>query len=338
MGISPSLIMGGLSAAGGLAGLFGNQGSNTQAPQQWQMPGMTGAANNALQGIGNLGQYNTYGMNLNQAGGIAEGLVNNPYSGGFQQGANTAGGLGQLQALGQYGTGQQVSGMGTNQLAPYAGAVMNTAFDPQNALYNQSLQQTTAQQNAQNAAAGVGQTPYGAGLQDQNLQNFNIGWQNQQLGRQTQGLQAAGGALTQAGGLAQLGQGLSSGAVGQYGQASAMPYNAYSQIGQGQLGALGTLGQFGQAAGSQAQTPIQDYLSYLGQGTAQQGANNQTANLAFQQQQQYGNQLGQGLQGIFGGLGGMGMGAGGWASGNYGGSNPFNNSQYSAGYGSGPLW
>ena len=294
--------MGGLSAAGGLAGLFGGH-SNSSAPQQWQMPGMTTAANNALGQIGNQGQYNMYGQNLGQASGIAQNLVNNPYSGGFQQGANTAGGLGQLQALGQYGTGQQVSGFGTNQLAPYAGQVMNTAFDPQQQLYNQSLAQTQAQQNAANAQSGVGTSPYGAGLQDQNLQNFNIGWQNQQLNRQTQGLGAAGTALGQAGSLAQLGQGMSAGAVGQYGQASAMPYNAYQQIGQGQLGALGTLGQFGQAAGNQSNQQIQDYLNYLSQGTSQQGANNQTAQLAWNQQQQSGNQLGLGLQGIMSGWG-----------------------------------
>jgi hypothetical protein len=299
------LIGGGLSLAGGLSGLFGH--SNSTVPQQWQLPGMTGAANSALGNIGNLGQYNTYGQNLGQAQNIGQGLINNPYSGGFQGGANTAGGLGQLQALGQYGTGQQVTGLGLNQLAPYAGAVMNTAFDPQQQLYNQSLAQTVAQQNAQNAAAGVGQTPYGAGLQDQNLQNFNIGWQNQQLGRQVQGLGAAQGALGQAGSLAQLGQGLSAAAPGQYAQSAAMPYNAYNQIGQGQLGTLGTLGQFGQFAGNQANQQIGDYLQYLGIGNQANQIANQTAMDAFQQQQAYGNQIGQGLSGLgnfFGGLGG----------------------------------
>jgi hypothetical protein len=302
------------SAASGLFGLFGS--SNASAPQQFQTPNMSGAANNAYSGIGNLGNYNTYAPNIGAVQGITSGLVNNPYSGGYQQGANTAGGLGQMQALGQYGAGQNLQG-GAN-------AVLNTAFDPQSALYNQTLQNVTAQQNAQNAAAGVGTTPYGAGLQDQNLQNFNIAWQQQQLANQVSGLNASTGAT-------QAAQGLQAAAPGQYLTASQTPYNVYGQIGAGQIGAYNQLGQFGQSASALPQQQIADYQAYLQGGASQQGVNNQSAALANQEQQQnLGNIFG-GL-GALGGIGGLG-GFGGSSGGSYyGGGNIYSSPAYS-GYG-----
>lgn len=288
MGVS----LGGLAGLGSLAGgALGLLGHGAQAPQQQQLPGMTSAAMNVLGGVGNLGGYNTYGATLPQVGQITGGLVHNPYASGYQQGANVAGGLGQLQALGQYGTGQQLQGAGNT--------VMQTAFDPQQQLYSQQMALTQAQQNAANAGAGVGTSPYGAGLQDQNIQNFNIAWQNQQLQRQLSGLQGYGAATQQA-------QGLMASAPGQYLQSSAIPYGTYGAIGQGQIGALGALGQYGQMASQIPQQQLQDYLSYIGAGTAQQGANNQTAALQAAMQNMYMGQLGAGLSGLGNAYTGMG--------------------------------
>jgi hypothetical protein len=207
-------------------------------------------------------------------------LVHNPYAGGAQAGAITGGQLGMQTGLGAVGQGQNLYGAGNS--------VLNTAFDPQQALYNRTLGQVEQQQNVQNANAGVASTPYGAGLTDYNIGNFNIDWQNQQLQRQLSGLQGAGQAYGQ-------GAQLQQGGVGSYLQGSAVPYSTYGQIGGNQLAALGQYGQYGQQASQLPQQQIQDYLSYLQGGTGAQQANTQTAGLGFGQEQAYTNLAGSGL-------------------------------------------
>lgn len=84
----------------------------------------------------------------------------------------------------QYLSGAAQTGTG------YATRVLDTAFDPQNALYNRTAQQLQDQIRAGQASRGITQSPYGANLESQGMSNFNIDWQNQQLGRQAQGLGA----------------------------------------------------------------------------------------------------------------------------------------------------
>jgi hypothetical protein len=78
------------------------------------------------------------------------------------------------------------------QLNPDISSMLNTAFDPQQALYDRTLQQTTDQTRSGEAARGVANTPYGAAAEGNTLSNFNIDWQNQQLQRQQSGLASAG--------------------------------------------------------------------------------------------------------------------------------------------------
>jgi hypothetical protein len=87
-------------------------------------------------------------------------------------------------------TGVNLSNMGSN--------VLNTAFDPQSALFNQLQNQVTQQTQAANAAAGLGGSAYGASNTANTLGNFDINWQNQQLQRQLAGLQGAGSAYSTA--------------------------------------------------------------------------------------------------------------------------------------------
>jgi len=147
-------------------------------------------------------------------------------------------------------------------------------------------------------------TPYGAGLENQALNNFNIDWQNNQLQRQIQGGQAASG--------------LQSGAAGQYANASAMPYGAAQTIGGNQFDSLRNLGGFGTSAAQIPQQQIQDYQNYLGWGTGQQGMGNQAqlglgnwelnqANQGFNQQ----NAMFGGLGKLAGGLWGTELNSGG---------------------------
>lgn len=251
-------------------------------PQQSTQIG--GTIGGAQQGIQGLSPYTQMGQSFAPyAQQAAMNMYNNPYSGQAMAGAAQAAPYGVAAGQAQFGAGAS--------MIPYAQQVAQTAMDPQQALYNRTLQQTMDRQNAQMAQAGVGTTPYGQGLQSQNLANFNMDWQNQQLQRQLAGLQGAGGAYQTATGLmAQAPQTMA--------QSAAIPYATAQNIGQGQLGALqGGLG-VGTAGANLSNLPIQDYLSLLsGQNQANQVANQQ-AGLGLQQSQlgwQQMAQLGQGL-------------------------------------------
>lgn len=97
-------------------------------------------------------------------------------------------GLGLLPQVGSVIQGGQQT---FNQLSPYIGQALTAGFDPQNALYSKLFQQQQDQTRAENAAAGVATTPYGAALATQGDQNFNLAWQEQQLARQAQGANTA---------------------------------------------------------------------------------------------------------------------------------------------------
>jgi hypothetical protein len=237
-----------------------------------------GAQQGAFGGIGGLGSFNQF--QPGQASALTSTMTNNPFGGQFQQGANQASQMGMQGA-------QAIQG-GAQQLQQGAGAVMNTAFDPQSALYQRYLQQLQQQSQANYAQSGVGSSPYAAGLMDQNLQNFNISWQAQQLQNQIAGLGAAGGAQNTASGMFQAAPALA------YGSAQ-MPYAASTQMANTGMQALQQLLGYGQGGAQLPQQQIQDYLSLLGLQPALSQATNQTALTQAQLQQQELNQLGAGV-------------------------------------------
>lgn len=325
MGITPGLISAGASLIGGLGGLFGGGGDQPQAPKGYQNQ-FSGWTDQALFGAGdprlsipNLANYNTYASTLPQAGGIAQNLVNNPYASLYQQGANNTAGIGWGTGLNQVGGGNALIGAGAN-LLPYSQSILNTGFDPQNALYDRTAQQLTDQTRAGLSARGLGMSPYGAGVENKALSDFNIDWQNNLLNRQNTAAQGAGYLTNSAGNAINLGQNVGTLGLQTLGNAAALPYSTFNTIGGGQLGALGQYGQFGANAGNQANTTIQDLLQYLGLGnqqaaTANQGYANQITaqNNQFNQQQKLGSNIGAGIQGIgnwFNGRGGGGFGSG----------------------------
>jgi len=114
----------------------------------------------------------------------------------FLSGANNASNqYGHLADLNNYWAGQYEnqarSAQGQQQNLYDAGnQTYQTALDPQNALYGRTAQRIQDQVRAGQAARGLGNSSYGAGLEDQAMNNFNIDWENQQLARQTQGLNA----------------------------------------------------------------------------------------------------------------------------------------------------
>jgi len=312
---------------GGAMGMFGGGSSVPSGPPPWLMPNMNEAAGGAFSGIQGLSGYgNTAQGAAGPAQNTFQSLYNNPYAGGYQGGANFAGGLGQNAALAGYNTGGALTGAGLSAL-PYAQSIFNTAMDPQMALYGRTQQAVTDQSRANLEASGTAGTPYGAGLMNDATRNFNIDWQNNQLQRQIAGAQGAGGLLTAGGNLANLGTGMQNVAPGQFLSASGMPYGAFSQIGGDQFGAINQLlGTTGNAQNISNQQ-IQDWLAYVQAGNQAGGVANQAysnqlqANQQqFNQQQRYGQMFGQGLYGLgqtpFGqqyGLSGM-MGGGGGGS------------------------
>ena len=255
----------------GFMDFFNPPAAGVPLPSPIGVAGIPQAQSNINATLGNLGQYNTYGQILPQAGGIAQGMVNDPNAAGAQANANAASQFGMGTALGNWQNAQS--------LYPYAGAVMNTAFDPQQALYDRTAQQVAEQARAGQAARGVAMTPYGAGLENQNMRNFNIDWQNAQLQRQIGGLGAGAGAINTA-------ANIQSNAVPLFMQAGQFPYQTSQGIGSNQLNALNQFGQFGQNAAKIPQAQVQGWQNYLGYGNQAQAANNQTAQLGLQQADQ----------------------------------------------------
>jgi len=210
-------------------------------------------------------------------------VQNNPYYAGAQAASGQTAAAGQQFQTNATADQTALNQMGT-QLGAYAPGIMQTAFDPQNALYQQQYQQQMDQQNAINAMYGVGGSPYGAGVAGQTANNFNLNWQNNQQQRQLAGVQglegltsAMSGAYT---GAQQIGnQGI------QVGQAtSQLPYQTYlTQQGQVQS-ALDALVAGTNSAYAPTQQGVQDYGQYLqlGQNANAQAQNATQANNANQ--------------------------------------------------------
>lgn len=330
-----------LGATSGLASLFGGTpAQNVQLPPSWQMPGMDQAAGGAMGGINQLLGMNVPQQLLPAYQGVAGNLMNNPGAPGAMQGSQNAQGYGN-QAAGQAaGSGNYLSMLGAGT-TPYAMGIMNAGFDPQNALYGRSSFNAQQGARAGNEARGIDMTPYGAGLENDAMRNFNIDWQNQQLQRMVTGAQGAGGLMNTGANLMTQGQGLSNMAPGLAQQAGMAPYSTFNQIGGDQLNALNALSQAGTNATQIPQQGVQNWLQYLGAGNQAAGVANQTAqlglnqaNLGFNQSQQVGNQIGQSFAGLGQGLNRMyGWGqpsSGGGSPGYYGGS-PSTNSNLSWG-------
>jgi hypothetical protein len=311
MGITPSMIAGAAGIGGALSGLFGGS-SASSVPLPAQLPNVTQSANAAYSGIGNLSQYGTAANStLGNAASTYQNLYNNPYATQAQTTAGTGSQMGMTGATNAYNAGGALTTAGLG-LLPGAQAIMQQGFDPQQALYNQTLGQTTNAINANNVAAGLGSSPYGASVAGSGIGNFNVNWQNQQLGREATAASAASGLIGQAGTTAQLGTGMQVNAGNQYATAGAQPYLTAQGIGTNQNAA--TQAYLSNVSGAQgvSQQQIQDYLNYLQTAGGQNLSQSQLA-LAQQQQQfsqnqSYGQALGAGLYGLAGGSSGTGFG------------------------------
>jgi len=252
----------------------------TTAPGGTAQIGQTAAGS-----IPGLSQYNYYGSLTPEAMQIGQGMVNDPSAMGYLNAAYGGGALGTAGALGAYGAGANLYGLG--------GPTIQTAFDPQQQLYNRTLNQMTEQAQAGLASSGLLNTPWGQGVLGQDISNFNIDWQNTQQGRQLAGINALNQMYPTAAGLQQ-------GAVPWYTQAGGLPWTTGQQIGGQQLGALGQLGQFGTQGAQIPQQQFQNYLNYLGWATpAEQQAFNQAQTTGYADPMGYAQAINLGRQNTF---------------------------------------
>lgn len=100
---------------------------------------------------------------------------------------------------------QQAADIGTagaSRLASSANQTLNTAYDPERALYNQGRTGALDYANVANSMSGLGGTPYGSSVTANTLSNYDLNWGDRQLGRQEKALPIADTALSDASKLA----------------------------------------------------------------------------------------------------------------------------------------
>ena len=221
-------------------------------------------------------------------------IENNPYYGQALAGAQGAATMGQTGANAIEGLAGQIGGQvpKLQGLAGQMGSLVNpliqSGFDPQAALFNRTQGQLMDQTNAINAMSGVSGTPYGSSVGANALGNFDINWQNQQLGRETQAAGAAGQAAGQAGNLyGQAGQsantagGLYQAAPGLLSSTSSLPSSVYT-------GQIGQILQALQARNQGANQGIAGFGSLLGNAGGAFGQGNALNMAGVGAQQTYG--------------------------------------------------
>ncbi len=262
--------------AGGGGGTASGGGGNNQAyPGAAAYMGLGPEIAAMAQGIGPYEQSLAQNVLSGQgnAAGVGQSLENQSVNPQFQQ---------------LYNAGGSLINQSTNpSLQGFEQQALTNAFDPQQALYNRTLQQVQDQTRAGLEARGLDMSPYGAGVEGQNLSNFNIDWQAQQLANQAQGAQTAGtlgglqsnlagaganligtGANAQAG-LAKAGEGV----LAQNTLATGTASDLVNQGLTSQIQGLQGLQQGAISAYAQPQQAIQDYLQYLQAATGQNQVN-----------------------------------------------------------------
>lgn len=173
-------------------------------------------------------------------------LTTNPFSRSAISSAQNAGAASGQQGQQNLGQSDMLRSLAT-QGGNAAGQVLNTGFDPQNALYNRTAQQLQDQTRVGEAQRGIAMSTYGAGLENQAMSNFNIDWQNNQLGRQTQALGAFGQASNAATGASTGGANVGQTGVGQLNAQGQLPYQASQQNQQNDINNWLAIVQAGQS-------------------------------------------------------------------------------------------
>lgn len=179
----------------------------------------------------------------------------------------------------------------SQQLSPYIMQLFQQGFDPQGALYGRTSHDYGEQVDAGLSKRGLDMSPYGAGVYNKAMGDFNIDWQNNQLGRATQAAGAAGGLF------GQQQQGIQQGT-----QLAAQAPQWQSQIAQ-------MLSGLGNNSYAFPQSVISDWMNYANAGTTSANSRYQAQDQNYQQQQAANAAMWQGIGNMFGSAAGAGAGA-----------------------------
>lgn len=259
-----------------VSGIFGSDPGDPPQVQVWQPSGLQGQDANFVNLANTVASNNPYIKNQSYYDNYLRTALNNPYSAGVQTAANASGAALTNQGNRDVTNAGAMSDAAMQMLAA-GNSIWNVAQDPQNALYNRMLRQITDQTNAQQAARGITNSGYGAGLANQNIRDFNIDWQNQQLNRQIAGAGAMGNANTNAGAGFTGASNLGVAGAQNIAQGGVVPYGAYQGLNADMLNALSN---YGQQTGNQANTLTQGAMGaiypYLSLGANQ--SNTQASN------------------------------------------------------------
>lgn len=259
------------SAVGGIVGGLLGGGTPSAPNVQTFQPSGTQQADTSFQTLINqMLANNPYDKYAPQATATFDSAYKNPYAPGYQASANTAG-----AAYGAAGATAGASAPGLTKAGDNAltasNQVLNMGFDPQNALYQQSLQKLNDTTNAGQAQRGITNSPYGQSVSDTANTNFNIDWQNNQLTKAiqalsgyTSGVAGANADYTGANTLATAG-------AADIAKSGALPFAASTDITNSQSAAmnqlLSILGNSG--AGAWDSTSLDQLMSYLKLGAGQ---------------------------------------------------------------------
>ena len=185
VGAVSSLVGGGGGGGGGAA---------TGSGQPTYVPTGLAAADSNWQNANNT----IYSMNSRDYNAANPYLNNLPFDYNLQQQ-----GVGVTQAqdnyLGNIANGQMQTYAGNAQgansqnqtLDYYSNQMLNKSFDPNRAQFQQSQNDLTNQVNAGQALRGLGNSAEGASEYNNAMQNFDIGWNTQQLQNEQIGIQGA---------------------------------------------------------------------------------------------------------------------------------------------------
>jgi hypothetical protein len=230
---------------------------------------MVSGAQNAGQRFQNVGTW----LGDYTAGGIQN--LDNPFYGQQLTGAQTGGNMLQAGGANAFGQGQTYANTAAGGL-PAISSILSTAFDPQTALYNREATKNQDQIAAYLARSGLTNSGAGAGIASDAITNFNLGWGDRQLGRQTAGVNAFGSGLQSIGNGLTTGANLSATGAGNYATGAGLPATTLNQQtgarfdlsskGAQALGAAEGLNLAGTQIPYQAyDTTTGDFAKYLGQ-------------------------------------------------------------------------
>lgn len=150
---------------------------------------------------------------------------------------SSTGGLYQQLASALTGYGNQVGGAGTaminhgQDLYGAGSQLWHDAQDPENALRDRTQQRVVDSSRAASSARGIGTSGESVGMENNAVSNFNLDWNDRQLGREIQGMQGMTGAYDAAGRQITGGAGNLGASASMFREAGALPFelsNMYS--------------------------------------------------------------------------------------------------------------